>query len=89
MNTSIDTEHSSSKKAQLITVSTNDDLIIAPNMTENNQSQSIFNKIGTKFGDTFRKNEDNNYSIGQKGSVFPPYSDYCAIFLPKMKIHQK
>ena len=73
-NTSLDTENST-KETKFIIASTDDDFILAPKITENDQSQSIFNKIGTKFGDTFRKNEENNCSTGNsqlRNSVFPP-----------------
>ena len=55
-NTSLDTENST-KETKFIIASTDDDFILAPKITENDQSQSIFNKIGTKFGDTFCNNE--------------------------------
>ena len=49
---SINTEYST-KDANLITASTNDNLLIAPKISQNDQSQSIFDKIGNKLGDTF------------------------------------
>ena len=72
----------SSLHANIITTTADNDLLITNNSrkTEDKiKSQSIFNKLGNKFGDTFRHNEEIDNSTGKmnlQANIFPSKQNF-------------